>query len=147
MAGYPMVGLKAVLYDGSYHPVDSSEMAFKTAASLAFKAGIPQANPTILEPIGTLKALMPEAYLGDIMGDVTKRRGRVLGMGPSEDDHNLQELVAEVPMAEMANFATVLRSVTAGRGSFTFEFTRYEDAPVPVAEKVIAESKLLDEDK
>ncbi len=146
MAGYPMVGLKAVLYDGSYHPVDSSEMAFKTAASLAFKAGIPQANPTILEPIGTLKALMPEAYLGDIMGDVTKRRGRVLGMGPSEEDHSLQELVAEVPMAEMANFATVLRSVTAGRGSFSFEFTRYEDAPVPVAEKVIADAKLLEED-
>ena len=146
MAGYPMVGLKAVLYDGSYHPVDSSEMAFKTAASLAFKAGIPQASPAILEPIGTLKALMPEAYLGDIMGDVTKRRGRVLGMGPSEEDHNLQELVAEVPMAEMANFATVLRSVTAGRGSFTFDFTRYEDAPAPVAEKVIAESKLLEEE-
>ena len=146
MAGYPMVGLKAVLYDGSYHPVDSSEMAFKTAASLAFKSGIPQASPAILEPIGTLKALMPEAYLGDIMGDVTKRRGRVLGMGPSEDDHSLQELVAEVPMAEMANFATVLRSVTAGRGSFTFEFTRYEDAPVPVAEKVIADSKLLEDD-
>ena len=146
MAGYPMVGLKAVLYDGSYHPVDSSEMAFKTAASLAFKAGIPQASPAILEPIGTLKALMPEAYLGDIMGDVTKRRGRVLGMGPSEEDHSLQELVAEVPMAEMANFATVLRSVTAGRGSFTFEFTRYEDAPVPVAEKVIADSKLLEDD-
>lgn len=89
---------------------------------------------------------MPEAYLGDIMGDVTKRRGRVLGMGPSEEDHSLQELVAEVPMAEMANFATVLRSVTAGRGSFTFEFTRYEDAPVPVAEKVIADSKLLEDD-
>lgn len=142
MAGYPMVGLKAVLYDGSYHPVDSSEMAFKTAASLAFKSGIPQASPAILEPIGTLKALMPEAYLGDIMGDVTKRRGRVLGMGPSEEDHKLQELVAEVPMAEMNDFSTTLRSVTAGRGSYTFDFTRYEDAPVNVAEKVIADAKL-----
>ena len=145
LAGYPMVGLKAVLYDGSYHPVDSSEMAFKTAASLAFKAGIPQANPTILEPIGTLKAVMPEANLGDIMGDVTKRRGRVLGMGASEEDPKLQELDAEVPVAEMSNFSTVLRSVTAGRGHYTFEFTRYEDAPANITEKVIAESKLEEE--
>jgi len=147
MAGYPMIGLKAVLYDGSYHPVDSSEMAFKTAASLAFKSGVPQASPVILEPIGTLKALMPEAFLGDIMGDVTKRRGRVLGMGASEEDPKLQELVAEVPMAEMTSFSTVLRSVTAGRGSFTFEFTRYEDAPAPVAEKVIAEAKAAEADE
>ena len=115
LAGYPVVGLKAVLYDGSYHPVDSSEMAFKTAASLAFKNGIPQASPVILEPVGTLKAYMPDDNLGDIMGDVTKRRGRVLGMGPS-GEHHMQELVAEVPMAEMGDFATVLRSVTAGRG-------------------------------
>ena len=140
LAGYPVVGLKAVLYDGSYHPVDSSEMAFKTAASLAFKNGIPQASPVILEPVGTLKAYMPDDNLGDIMGDVTKRRGRVLGMGPS-GEHHMQELVAEVPMAEMGDFATVLRSVTAGRGYYFFEFTRYEDAPANVAEKVIAESK------
>ena len=146
MAGYPMVGLKAVLYDGSYHPVDSSEMAFKMAASIAFKAGIPQASPSILEPVGTLKAVMPEAFLGDIMGDVTKRRGRVLGMGASEEEPKYQELVAEVPMAEMNNFSTVLRSVTAGRGYYTFEFARYEDAPAAVAEKVIAEAK-VDEDE
>ena len=146
MAGYPMVGLKAVLYDGSYHPVDSSEMAFKTAASLAFKAGIPQANPVILEPIGYLKAVMPEAFLGDIMGDVTKRRGRVLGMGPCEEDNKLQQLEAEVPMAEMNNFSTILRSVTAGRGYYTFEFVRYEDAPANVAEKVIAEAKKNEEE-
>ena len=140
IAGYPMVGLKAVLYDGSYHPVDSSEMAFKTAASLAFKAAIPQANPTILEPIGTLKAYMPNDNLGDIMGDITKRRGSVLGMGPA-DEPKMQELVAEVPMAEMGDFATVLRSVTAGRGHFSLEFARYQDAPGNVAQKVIEEAK------
>lgn len=145
MAGYPMVGLKAVLYDGSYHPVDSSEMAFKTAASLAFKAAIPQANPSILEPIGTLKAYIPGDYVGDIMGDVTKRRGAVLGMGPAEDS-KLTELVAEVPMAEMGDFATVLRSITAGRGHFSLEFTRYQDAPANVAQKVIEEAKLEADD-
>lgn len=142
MAGYPMVGLKAVLYDGSYHPVDSSEMAFKTAASLAFKAAIPQANPAILEPIGTLKAYIPGDYVGDIMGDVTKRRGAVLGMGPSDEDPKLTELIAEVPMAEMGDFATVLRSITAGRGSFSLDFARYQDAPANVAQKVIDEAKL-----
>lgn len=140
LAGYPMVGIKATLYDGSYHPVDSSEMAFKTAANIAYKNGIPQANPVILEPIGTLKAYMPDENLGDIMGDVTKRRGRVLGMGPS-DEPKIQELIAEVPMGEMGDFSTVLRSVTAGRGWFTLEFTRYEDAPPVVAQKVIEEAK------
>lgn len=143
LAGYPMVGIKATLYDGSYHPVDSSEMAFKTAANIAYKNGIPQANPVILEPIGTLKAYMPDENLGDIMGDVTKRRGRVLGMGPS-DEPKIQELIAEVPMGEMGDFSTVLRSVTAGRGWFTLEFTRYEDAPPVVAQKVIEEAKAND---
>ena len=137
-AGYPMVGLKATLYDGSYHPVDSSEMAFKTAASLCFKNAMPNADVAILEPIGTLNAFMPDDNLGDIMGDVTKRRGRVLGMGPA-DEPKMQELVAEVPMAEMGDFSTVLRSVTAGRGSFTFAFARYEQAPKEVADKVIAD--------
>lgn len=144
LAGYPMVGVKATLYDGSYHPVDSSEMAFKMAASLAYKAGIPKADPTILEPVGTLVALMPDDNLGDIMGDITKRRGRVLGMGPA-DEPRMQELTAEVPMAEMGDFTTVLRSVTAGRGSFTFEFTRYEQAPQNIVEKVIAEAKVDEE--
>ncbi len=146
IAGYPMVGIKAALYFGSYHPVDSSEMAFKTAAQLAFKAAIPEAQPTILEPIGTLKAYMPDDNLGDIMGDITKRRGRVLGMGPA-DEPKMQELVAEVPMAEMGDFATVLRSVTAGRGYFTLEFARYEDAPGNVAQKVIEEAKKAAEDE
>ena len=135
-AGYPMVGVKATLYDGSYHPVDSSEMAFKTAASLAFKNAMPKADVAILEPIGTLTAVMPDDNLGDIMGDITKRRGRVLGMGPAEEP-KMQELVAEVPMAEMGDFSTVLRSVTAGRGSYTFAFARYEQAPKDVADKVI----------
>ena len=146
IAGYPMVGIKAALHFGSYHPVDSSEMAFKMAARLAFKAAIPEAAPTILEPIGTLKAYIPDSNLGDIMGDVTKRRGRVLGMGASEEDPKMQELVAEVPMSEMGDFAITLRSVTGGRGYFTLEFARYEDAPANIAEKVIAEAKLSAEE-
>ena len=140
LAGYPMVGLKAVLYDGSYHPVDSNEMAFKTAAKIAYKNGMVQANPVILEPIGELKVYMPDTNLGDIMGDITKRRGRVLGMGAA-DEPKMQELVAEVPMAEMGDFATTLRSVTAGRGYFTFDFARYEDAPMNIAQKVIEDAK------
>ena len=114
-------------------------MAFKTAAAIAFKNGIPQAQPTILEPIGTLKAYVPDDKMGDIMGDITKRRGRVLGMGPANEP-KMQELVAEVPMAEMGDFSTVLRSTTAGRGYFSLEFTRYEDAPAMVAQKVIDEA-------
>ena len=145
IAGYPMVGIKAALHDGSYHPVDSSEMAFKTAARLAFKAAIPDAKPTILEPIGTLKSIIPDDYLGDIIGDVNKRRGRVLGMAPA-DQPKMQELIAEVPMAEMGDFAISLRSVTAGRGSFTLEFARYEDAPEAIAKKVIEEANISDND-
>ncbi len=146
IAGYPMVGIKAALHDGSYHPVDSSEMAFKTAARKAFKLAIPEASPTILEPIGTLKAYIPDNDLGDIMGDVNKRRGRVLGMGPA-DEPKMQELIAEVPMAEMSDFAISLRSVTAGKGYYSLEFARYEDAPQNVAEKVIAEAKIEDDDE
>ncbi len=139
LAGYPVVGVKATLYDGSYHPVDSSEMAFKTAAGLAFRNGIAAANPTILEPIGSLKVVVPGDNMGDIMGDVTKRRGRVLGMNPTADQ--MQEIEAEVPMAEMSDFATVLRSITQGRGSFTLTFERYEEAPQPVVQKVIEDAK------
>ena len=140
LAGYPMVGLKAVLYDGSYHPVDSNDMAFRTAAKIAYKNGMAQAAPVILEPIGDLKVYIPDANLGDIMGDITKRRGRVMGMGAA-DEPKMQELVAEVPMAEMGDFATMLRSVTAGRGYFTLTFARYEDAPGNVAQKVIEDAK------
>lgn len=139
LAGFPMVGVKATLYDGSYHPVDSSEMAFKTAAAIAYKNGIPDANPVLLEPIGSLRAYMPDEKMGDMMSDITKRRGRVLGMGPAED--KMSEIIAEVPMAEMGDFATVLRSVTHGRGYFKFTFERYEEAPTSVALKVIEETK------
>ena len=139
LAGYPMVGLKATLYFGSSHPVDSSEMAFKTAAGVCFKNAMPDAAPTILEPIGTLKVFMPDENLGDIMGDITKRRGRVLGMGAS-DEPGMQQLEAEVPMAEMGDFATALRSVTAGRGFFLFAFDRYEDAPMNIQQKVVEEA-------
>lgn len=139
LAGYPVVGLSAVLYDGSYHPVDSSEMSFKMAATLAYKAGMPQANPVLLEPIGHLKATVPDGNMGDVMGEVNKRRGRVLGMEPAGEGR--QTVEAEVPMAEMHDFTTFIRQVTQGRGSFTFEFERYEEAPQNVAQKVIEESK------
>ena len=137
MAGYPMVGVKAVLYDGSYHPVDSSEMAFKVAAGLAFKNGIPNASPALLEPVGSLHACIPEETMGDIMGDITKRRGRVLGTTPSAEDSSMQVIEAEVPMAEMADFSTMMRSVTRGRGSFDLQFLRYDEAPQAVADKVV----------
>lgn len=135
LAGYPMVGVKAVLVDGSYHPVDSSEMAFKTAASIAFREGIGQASPTILEPIGTLTAIVPDDNLGDVIGDINKRRGRVIGMNPMSG--HKQEVMAEVPMAEMSDFSTAMRSITQGRATFTLEFARYEDAPAPVQAKII----------
>lgn len=144
LAGYPMVGIKAKLVDGSYHPVDSSEMAFKLAAALAYRTGIPQAAPVLLEPIGTLKAYVPNDNTGDVMGDVNKRRGRVLGMNPSNED-NLTCVEAEVPMAEMHDFSTFIRSLTQGRGYFTFEFVRYEEAPQSVAQKVIEANKAQDE--
>ena len=139
LAGYPVVGLKATLVDGSYHPVDSSEMAFKTAAAIAYRTGLEQANPVLLEPVGTLKAIVPDDNMGDIIGDINKRRGRVLGMNPLEDKE--QEIVAEVPIAETADFSTVLRSVTQGRGSFTLQFERYEEAPPMVAAKVVEAAK------
>ena len=142
LAGYPMVGLKATLIDGSYHPVDSSEMAFKTATQLAFKEGIPKANPVILEPIVSVHIVVDEAYMGDIMGDMNKRRGRVLGM---EHSGKKQIIEAEAPMAEMFTYPADLRSMTQGRGSFTMEFARYEETSHDVMEKIIAESKKEEE--
>ena len=139
LAGYPTVGIKATLYDGSYHPVDSSEMSFKTAASLAYKNGVPNAMPTLLEPIGSLKANVPDSNMGDVMGEVNKRRGRVLGMSPA--GKGMQIVEAEVPMAEMADFSTFIRQITQGRGSFEFTFARYEDCPANVAQKVIEAAK------
>ncbi len=139
LAGYPVVGLKATLVDGSYHPVDTSEMAFKTAASIAYKDGLPQANPVLLEPIGTLKVTIPEDNMGDVIGDINKRRGRVIGMNPLQN--KLQEVVAEVPMSEMSDFSTAMRSITQGRAEFTLDFERYEEVPQSIAAKVIAEAK------
>ncbi len=138
LAGYPVVGLKATLYDGSYHPVDSSEMSFKTAASLAYKDGMPKADPVLLEPVGNLKTVVPGDNMGDIMGEITKRRGRVLGMNQADD--NMQEIEAEVPQAEMSDFSTFVRQCTQGRGYFTFTFERYEETPRNIAEKVISEA-------
>lgn len=141
LAGYPFVGLKATLVDGSYHPVDSSEMAFKIATQNAYKEGIGQANPIILEPIAFVTVLIPDDYMGDIMGDLTKRRGRVLGMNIVKGK---QEIEAEVPMGEMYGYSTDLRSMTQGRGVFTLKFNRYEEAPKEVQERVIAERADLD---
>ena len=143
LAGYPVVGLKATLYDGSYHPVDSNDMAFQTAARLAYQDGIPKAKPTILEPIGLLQVTIPDENLGDIMSDISsKRRGTVLGMN-AED--GMQTVEAEVPMAEMSSYTIDLRSMTQGRGSFTCKFIRYEEAPGNVQQKVIEEAKALAE--
>ena len=141
LAGYPVVNLKATLYDGSYHPVDSSEMAFKTAAQLAYKAGLPDANPTILEPIGELKVTIPDSYMGDIIGDLNKRRGRVMGMNPDGKGNQIVE--AEVPMAEMMTYAIDLRSMTQSRGSFTFHLVRYEEAPPVAQQKAIDAAKAI----
>ena len=141
LAGYPVVGLKATLVDGSYHPVDSSEMSFKMAASLAYKAGMPDASPVLLEPIGNLKVYVPDSNTGDIIGDLNKRRGRVLGMNPAAD--GLQEIEADVPMSEMSDFATAIRSMTQGRGYFTLDFARYEQLPSNLEAKVIEEAKKL----
>ena len=144
LAGYPVVYLKATLYDGSYHPVDSSEMAFKTAVQIAYKTGMPQASPVLLEPIGELKVTIPDSYMGDVIGDLNKRRGRVMGMNPDGEGNQIVE--AEVPMAEMGRYAIDLRSMTQGRGSFTFRFVRYEDAPPAVQEKAIEAAKAMQEE-
>ena len=143
LAGYPVVNLKAVLYDGSYHPVDSSEIAFKTAAQLAFKAALPEANPCLLEPVGELKVTVPDSYMGDVIGDLNKRRGRVMGMDPTGDGDQI--ITAEVPMGEMSTYAIDLRAMTQSRGSFTLHFVRYEDCPPMAQEKAIAEAKALAE--
>ena len=144
LAGYPVVNLKAVLYDGSYHPVDSSEIAFKTAAQLAYKAAMPEANPVLLEPVGELKVTVPDSYMGDVIGDLNKRRGRVMGMTPTEGGEQVIE--AEVPMAEMMSYAIDLRAMTQSRGSYTFHFVRYEDCPPAAQEKAIAAAKALAEE-
>lgn len=141
LAGYPMVGVKATLFDGSYHPVDSSEMSFKTAASLAYKEGISKAMPVLLEPILTVTATVNDEAMGDVIGDINKRRGRVLGMTPSGDGS--QEILAEVPESEMSTFSTAMRQMTQGRGSFTTAFARYDRCPEHIAQKIKAEASQL----
>lgn len=138
LAGYPVVGLKATLHDGSYHPVDSSEMAFKIATSIAYKKGLEQAKSILLEPIMNVEILSPDEYMGEIIGDVNKRRGRVLGM---EIEKNLQKIIAEMPLSEIAKYSTDLRSMTQARGSFTTRFERYEEVPELEATKIIEDSK------
>ncbi|KZL93139.1 elongation factor G [Clostridium magnum] len=140
LAGYPVIRLKATLHDGSYHPVDSSEMAFKVAASIAYKKGLVEAQPVLLEPIMYVEIVVPEYYMGDIIGDINKKRGRVLGMEPCSDN---QKIIAEVPQSEMFKYATDLKSMTQARGSFNMKFDRYEEVPATEVNKIIEESKRL----
>ncbi len=145
LAGFPMANLSADLFDGSYHPVDSNEISFKLAAKLAYKEGLAKASPVILEPVGYLKCTIPTSYSGDIMGDVSKRRGRIMGMSESTRK-GYTVIEAEIPSAEMTVYAVQLRAMTQGRGTYTFDFVRYEEAPAEVAQKVIAEAKKDAED-
>ncbi len=145
LAGYPVVNLAADLYDGSYHPVDSNEISFKLAARLAYKEGLPKAKPILLEPIGSLKVCVPESLVGDVIGDLNKRRGRVLGMNPSEKLSGYTVVEADVPKGEMLDYTISLRAMSQGRGSFDFVIDRYEEVPANVAQKIIAEAK-VDED-
>ena len=141
LAGYPVEKIKVTLLDGSYHAVDSSEMAFKIATHLAFKKGFMEANPILLEPIMNVEVRVPEAFMGDVMGDMNKKRGRIMGMEPAGQ---MQVIKAQAPMAEMFRYAIDLRSMTQGRGSFTMEFSHYEEVPAQIAEHIIAESKKED---
>jgi len=141
LAGFPVVNLAADLFDGSYHAVDSNELSFKLAAKIAYKEGLPNAAPVILEPVGTLTARIPEHIVGDVIGDLNKRRGKVLGMNPDEENPIFTIVVAEVPQAEMANYTISLRAMSQGRGSFDYEFARYEEAPMNVAQAIIEKAK------
>ena len=144
LAGYPMVGLRAKLYDGSYHAVDSSEMAFKTAARIAYKKGCKDADPVLLEPIQHVEVLVPDEYMGDIMGDISKRRGRIMGMNQVD---GMQQVIAEVPQSEMARYATDLRSMTQARASFVATFDRYEEMPAEVAQKIVESTAREEEEE
>lgn len=145
LAGYPVVGVKAILYDGSYHAVDSSEMAFKTAAMQAFKKGFMEASPVLLEPIASLKVMIPDKYTGDVMGDLNKRRGRVLGMNPTIDGK--QEILADIPYTELYGYNTDLRSMTGGSGDYSYSFARYEQAPSEIQEKEILARAEIEEEE
>jgi elongation factor G len=142
VAGYPVKGVKVRLYDGSYHSVDSSEMAFKIAGSIAMKQALENASPVLLEPIMTVTASVPEQSVGDVMGDLSSRRGRPLG---TEGVGGMTEVKAEVPMAEMLSYAPDLRSITGGQGEYTLEFLRYEEVPAHLAQKVVADAKADEE--
>ncbi len=142
LAGYPMVHLAANLYDGSYHDVDSNEISFKLAAGIAYREGLPKAQPVILEPVGDLKVRVPDNYVGDVMGDLNKRRGRVMGIEPNEN--GTQTVLAEVPFGEMTDYVIALRAMTQGRGKFDFEFIRYDEVPASLTDKIIAEAKQLE---
>ena len=146
LAGYPVVFLKSTLHFVSYHPVDSSDMAFQTAAGIAYKEGLPTAGPTLLEPIGELKVFIPDANMGDIIGDLNKRRGRVMGMNPDPDNRGWQIVEAEVPMGEMSSYAIDLRSMSQGRGSYSLKFVRYEEVPQINQAKIIEDAKKADEE-
>jgi elongation factor G len=143
LAGCKVVNVKAVLYDGSYHDVDSNEMAFKIAASLAFKKGIVEAKPCLLEPLMHVEIFVPDEYMGDVMGDMNKRRGKILGMEPQNG--GIQKVMAEAPQAELFDYAVTLRSMTQARGTFTMNFDRYEELPAHMAEKIIAKHKASEE--
>jgi elongation factor G len=140
LAGYPVVNIKATLFDGSYHAVDSNEMAFRIAASMAFKKGMEAAKPILLEPVVKVEIVIPDHYMGDVMGDMNKRRGRILGM--EQQDDGTQKVSAEAPHSEMFEYAIDLRAMTQARGSFTMEFLRYDEVPNNIAEKIIADSKI-----
>jgi len=139
LAGYPVVDFRVILFDGSYHEVDSSEMAFKIAGSLGFKKGIMEANPVLLEPTMSMEVIVPDDSMGDIIGDLNSKRGRVSGVTPLANQH--QAIKAQAPMSEVLQYASDLRSMTGGRGDFTMEFSHYEEVPPHLAEKIIVEAK------
>jgi elongation factor G len=139
LAGYPVTNIKATLYDGSYHDVDSSEMAFKLAANIAFKKGMEQAQPILLQPIMKLTITVPEEYMGDVMGDINKKRGKILGMEPT--DNGKQVIYAQAPQAETFKYAIDLRAMTQGRGNFEMELEKYEEVPQNLAQKIIMDLK------
>ncbi len=144
LAGYPVIKLKATLHDGSFHPVDSSEMAFKVAANLAFKKGMEMASPILLEPIMRVEVTVPDEYMGDVIGDINKKRGKILGMEPVD---GLQKVMAEVPQGEMFKYSTDLRSMTQARGDFRMEFARYEEVPAGEVTKIVEKAKAYREAK
>ena len=144
LAGYPVVDVKVTLFDGSYHDVDSSEIAFKIAGSMAFKEAMRKASPVLLEPIMSVEVVVPEDFMGDVIGDLNSRRGRVLGM---DGAGNAKVIRAQVPMAEVLRYASNLRSMTGGRGNFTMEFSHYEEVPPHLAERIIAEAAREKEEK